>query len=174
MSPPSENQNGPVDFEQNGNFIPLDSQSLLKYVYTLLNDYDIKKSKGIDLTNYTNPYKDKIVMPLGDDKYVGIPEELHTYAIEKWIKTGVTNISKTQNKAEEVEIKHVYNVKKNEDNCDINDDCIITHASDCGCKGCSVKKESSNFTYYSKIFVCILAIIILIYVANTFGSKLCR
>lgn len=142
----------PVEFEQNGNVIPIDKSSVIKYIFACLNDYDIKKFKGIDTSNQANPYQDKLIMPLENGKFISVPEDLHKFAVEKWLESN-SNTNDNNNTINN-------NVSKNNTE---EDDGIIIHANDCKCKDCAGKKNKYDNFHYLKIFICVLIVMLLIY-----------
>ncbi len=179
--------NSQVEFAQNGNFIPIDQEATLKYVYGLLNEYDSKRAENINLENIPNPYKDKIVMPVGNGKFVGIPDQLQQFAVTQWLQINI-NKQNQQNKQNQ----HIYNseIQKNNVNntnnvdnvdnenkmkkdidTDDEDDGIILHADNCKCKKCNNFKKGDDVYYYLKIVICILVIIALMYGAALFGDQ---
>lgn len=96
MSYKNAESNSKVEFAQSGKFIPIDQNYALQYVFNLLNDYDKKKASGIDLSNQTNPYRDTLVMPVNNGKFIAVPEQLQQYAVGKWIESnGENNVNNT-------------------------------------------------------------------------------
>lgn len=186
-------QTQPVEFAQNGKFIPVDQATTLKYVYGLLNEYDTKILKGINVTNESNPYRDKIVMPVGNGKFVGVPEELHQHAVDKWLQSnGANSVENLNSKQADLYtdgsagVKPTYifksepsnlqapqsndNQKKEDDTeSDKSDDGIVIHDNSCECKQCARKIKDRDSYFYIKIIVCILILIAIFYGANTYG-----
>lgn len=167
----------PVEFAQNGKFIPIDQQSAINYIFFVLNDFDEKNIKGNITPKEPNPYQDKLVMPTNNGKFIVIPEDLHKFAIEKWIEQKRSiNLNKISDNSV---IDDNYGVKasdQKEEESDDEDD-IILHSGGCECKKCkkcSKNKNSKDHTYYVynsyyfKLFVCIMILIILAYVAKSF------
>ena len=71
-----------AEFMYTGNQIEIDPKATTLYVISLLNDYDMKASKGIQ-TNY-NPYNDTIHMTLENEKKIEVPKDIQINAINKW------------------------------------------------------------------------------------------
>jgi hypothetical protein len=166
-----------IEFSQNGNYIPIDQPKAMEYIFGLLEDYDTKRKNGLDVSKMQNPYVDKIVMPVENGKFVGIPEQLQAYAVEKWLKSGdLLTASNNLNKKnaldfESNEVKHVYKTNENEktntevlesnikSNLDTDDE--IIHSIECVCKMCTKKNKTSE-SYYFCISLVILFIIFIL------------
>lgn len=89
--------NNSTEFAQSGQLIPIDQNMALKYIYGLLEEYDQKIINNVDTSVQFNPYRQQIVMQLDNGKYVSIPEQLHQYAIDKWLEaTSPNNTSATR------------------------------------------------------------------------------
>jgi len=172
-----------IEFSQNGNYIPIDQPKAVEYIFSLLEDYDTKRKNGLDVSKMQNPYVDKIVMPVENGKFVGIPEQLQAYAVEKWLKSGdLLTASDNLNKKnaldfESNEVKHVYKTNKNENenenknsevpesniksNLDTDDE--ITHSIECACKTCTKKNKTSESYYFCMSLIVLFILFILGY-----------
>lgn len=80
-------------YSPNGNTIPISATEALTYVKTLLSEYDeaLKNSNNEEIES--NPYTDKIIMPLVSGKFVEIPEAIQTNAINEWLSEKKSNKS---------------------------------------------------------------------------------
>lgn len=83
-------------YSPNGNAIPISAKEAFNYVKSLLYEYDetINNSNNEEnKSDISNPYTDKIIMPLISGKFVEIPEEIQANAINEWLDEKKSNKS---------------------------------------------------------------------------------
>ncbi len=132
---------------QNISSVQDDKMLIVLYMFLLLSEYDSQiKNKEIPSSN---PYIDRVTMPVDNGKYIEIPIAIQQFAIQKWV------LSKENTKPQQ-------KFKKVNDHIVDSKDGLIIHDSDCHCKSCDYKK-GSYFTSIIHVMVCILIIVAIFY-----------
>ena len=80
--------------------IPVDTETLMKHVMKLLDNYDSELARGIKVEK--SPYNDTIQMMMGNGSVIEIPHELQREAIQKW---NVINSYNYEQRKQELENK---------------------------------------------------------------------
>ena len=160
--------NAPVDFVSNGNLIPIDKENIIKYIHNVLNDYDEKKKNGSVSYDQTNPYHDKIVMPINDGKYISVPDDIQHIAVQSWLDINAQNkVNQNENSINDstnVNNNFASNVVINNDDDDYQHSQYEITTND--------KKNKKNIkskSNYFWLFVFILIFILILYFFKTNG-----
>lgn len=167
--------NAPVEFETNGNMIPVRQELIINHIVSVLSDFDNKTEKGIDTTNIPNPYHDKIVMPTYNNKFISVPTDLQHFVVQNWLANKSSNYvinSNNSNGSNNLNSSNDSNqLNKPNEVDDQEDDDIIIHSGECECKKCKDNNYLKGFSHYYKFFVCLLIIVLSYYFFNSYKQQ---
>ena len=162
--------NAPVDFVSNGNLIPIDKENIIKYIHDVLSDYDEKKKNGSVSYDQTNPYHDKIVMPINDGKYISVPDDIQHIAVQSWLDMNAQNkVNQNENSiGDSTNVGNVVVVDDDDvDDIDIKYDQHGPYEITASDK--KIKKNIKSKSNYFWLFAFILIFILVLYFFKTNG-----
>lgn len=95
------------DYEYTGEDVPVRMNDVIDSVLNVLDQYDEAIKNG--QTPETDPFREQIVLPNGENKFFAVPEEIQRRAIKIWL----TNKEKSNNTNDEDDEENIEGFQNN-------------------------------------------------------------